>query len=63
MKLKNYTLLIGIGMTGNSNHIGTILSGLIQELNSEENNPIQFFQRYYILIKILKRIIGLVINY
>ena len=31
MKLKrNYTLLTGIGIIGNSNYIGTILSGLIQ---------------------------------
>ena len=27
---KNYTLLIGIGIIGNYNYIGTILSGLIQ---------------------------------
>ena len=27
----NYTILIGIGMIGNSNYIGTSLSGLIQE--------------------------------
>ena len=29
---KNYTLLIGIGIIGNSNYIRTSLSGLLQEV-------------------------------
>ena len=29
---RKYTLLLGIGMIVNSNYIGTILSGLIQEV-------------------------------
>ena len=48
-KLKrNYTLLIGIGMVGNSNYIGTILSGLIQEVKSKEKPYSVYSKRYYI---------------
>ena len=53
MKLnRNYTLLIGIGIIGNSNYIGTSLSGLIQEVKPKKK-PIQFLQKNIILIQIL----------
>ena len=39
---KNYMKLIGIGMIRNSNYIVTSLSASIQEVNTKENNPIQF---------------------
>ena len=41
-----YTLLIVIGMVVDSNYIGTILSGLIQEVKSKEKNPIQLLQKH-----------------
>ena len=41
-----YTLLIVIGMVVDSNYIGTILSGLIQEVKSKEKNPIQILQKH-----------------
>ena len=41
IKLKiNYALLTGIGMIGNSNYIGTNLSGLIQESKTKEKTTI-----------------------
>ena len=40
--------LIGIGMIGNSNYIGTILNGSIQEMKSKGKNPFQFLQFFYI---------------
>ena len=43
---KNYTLLIGIGMIGNSNYTETSLSGLIQEVKSKEKKPIQLLQKH-----------------
>ena len=43
--LKNYMKLIGIGIIGDFNYIGTSLSGLILEVKSKDNNPIQFLQR------------------
>ena len=55
--------LIGIGMIGDSNYIGTNLVGSIKEVESKENNPIQFLQRVFLLIKILERLIGLAIHY
>ena len=60
---RNYTKLIGIGMIVNSNYIVTILSELIKEVNSKENNPIQFIQMFFLLIEILERLIGLAIHY
>ena len=54
MKLKRKcTLIIVIGMIGDSNYIGAILSELIQEVKSKGKNPVQFIQRSIILIKIL----------
>ena len=41
----NYTLLIGIGMIGNSNYIGTSLSELIQEVQSKEKHLLSFFKK------------------
>ena len=38
--IKNYMKLIGIIMIGNSNYIGTILNGFLQEVKSKGNNPI-----------------------
>ena len=58
----NYTLLIGIVIIGDSNYIGTSLSGLIQEVKLKEKNPIQILQRNTILINILERLIGLAIQ-
>ena len=53
IKLKrNYTLLIGIGMIGDSNYIGIILSGLIQEVK-QKKKPIQFFQ-FFIINKYIR---------
>ena len=52
----NYPLLIGMGMIGYFNYIGTSLSGLIQKVN------IQLPQRNTILIKMIERFIGLAIN-
>ena len=34
----NFTLIIGVGMIGNSNYVGTSLSRLIQEVKSKEEN-------------------------
>ena len=39
---KNYMKLISGGMIGNSNYIGRILSGSIQEVKSKGINPFQF---------------------
>ena len=64
IKLKrNYTLLIGIRMIGNSNYIVTSLSGLIQEVKSKEKYLIHFLQGDFILMKILERLIGSTIHY
>ena len=40
--------LIGGGMIGDSNSIGTRLNGLIQELKPEGKRPFQFLQIFYI---------------
>ena len=40
-----YTLLIVIGMVVDSNYIGTILSGLIQEVKSKEKTLFNFFKK------------------
>ena len=53
--------LIGIGMIGNPNCIGTGLCGSIQEIKTKENNSIQFLQEK--LIDILERLIGLTVNF
>ena len=37
--------LIGIGMIGDSNYIGTSLNGSIQEVKSKEKKSIQFLQK------------------
>ena len=37
--------LISGGIIVNSNNIGTILNGLIQEVKSKGKNPIQFLQK------------------
>ena len=44
----NYTLLIAIVMIGNSNYIGTSLSGLIQEVKSNEKLYSTSSKIYYI---------------
>ena len=44
MKFKNYMKLIGIGIIGDSNYIGTSLNGSIQEVESKGKKPIQFLQ-------------------
>ena len=54
--------LIGIGMIGNSNYIGTSLNESIQEVKSKGKNLIQFLQFIYIYIKVIKRLIGLAIQ-
>ena len=41
-EIKNYMNLIGIGMIGNFNYIGTSLNGSIQEVKSKGKNPIKF---------------------
>ena len=46
-KFKNSIKLISGGMIGNSNYIGTSLSGSIQEFKSKGNNHIQFLQRIF----------------
>ena len=40
---KNYMKLRSGGMTGNSNYIGTILNGLIQEVKSKGKTLFSFF--------------------
>ena len=40
--------LIGIGMIGNFNYIGTSLSGSTQEVKSKEKYTIQFLQFIFI---------------
>ena len=42
----NYALLILIVMIGDSNYIGTSLSGLIQEVKIKRKKPIQIIQKY-----------------
>ena len=45
-EIKNiYMKLISGGMIGNSNCIGTILNGLIQEVKSKGKNPNQYLQK------------------
>ena len=41
--IKKYMKLIGMGIIGNSNYIGTSLSGSIQEVKSKGKNPFSFF--------------------
>ena len=40
--------LIGGGMIGDPNYIGTSLNGLIQEVKSREINPYHFLQFFYL---------------
>ena len=40
--------IIGGGMIGNSNCIGTNLNGLIPNQTPKELNPFQFLQKFYI---------------
>ena len=61
-KFKNSIKLISGGMIGNSNYIGTSLSGSIQEVKSKEKNPTKFLQRKFLLINILEPLIGLAIQ-
>ena len=41
----NFLNLIGGGMIGNSNYIGTCLNGLIQNQPPKQLNPFQFLQK------------------
>ena len=47
VNFKNYMRLISGGMIGNSNCIGTSSNGLIQEVKSKGNNPVQFLQKSF----------------
>ena len=42
---KNFMYIIGGGMIGNSNYIGTCLNGLIQNQPPKELNQFQFLQK------------------
>ena len=58
MKFKiNYMKLIGDGMVGNSNYIGTSLNGLILNIPPKELNPFLFFQKGFTLIKVIEQLI------
>ena len=57
----NFMNLIGGGMIGDSNYIGTCLNGLIQNQPSKELNPFKFLQKSSILIIMLEQLILLVI--
>ena len=58
---KNCMNLIGGGMIGNSNCIGTCLNGLILNQPPKELNPFQFLQKNSILVKMIEQLILLVI--
>ena len=57
---KNFMNLIGGGMIGNSNYIGTCLNGLILNQPPKELNPFQFLQKSSILIIMIEQLILLV---
>ena len=57
--LKNFMNLIGGGMIGNSNYIGTCLSGLILNQSPKWLNPFQFLQKSSILIIMIEQLIFL----
>ena len=59
--LKKIMNIIGDGMIGNSNCIGTSLNGLILNQPPKELNPIQFLQKSSILIIMIEQLILLVI--
>ena len=40
-----YMKLIGIGMIGNSNYVGTSMNGSIQEVKSKGKNLFSFFKK------------------
>ena len=48
--LKTFMNIIGGGIIGNSNCIGTSLNGFILNQPPKELNPIQFLQKYSILV-------------
>ena len=58
---KNFLNIIGGGIIGNSNCIGTSLNRLILNQTPKELNPIQFLQKSYILVIIIGQLIFLVI--
>ena len=58
---RNYMNLIGDGMIGNSNCIGTILNGFILNQPSKELNPFQFLPKSSILVKMIEQLILLVV--
>ena len=63
MKLKkHYMRLISGGMIGNSNYIGTVLGGSIQEVEPKVINPFQFLQETFTWINLIERLIGLAIQ-
>ena len=53
--------LIGIGMIGNFNYIGTSLNGSILEVKSKIKIPIQFLQKYQ-KQKMIEILVGLAIK-
>ena len=53
--------LIGGGMIGYSNYIGTSMNGLIQNQPPKELNPFQFLQKSSILIIMIEQLIVFVI--
>ena len=58
---KNVMNLIGGGMIGNSNYIGTCLNGLIRNQLPKELNPFQFLQKSSVLIILIEQLMLLVI--
>ena len=52
---RNYMKLIGGGIIGNSNYIGTILNGLILNLTPKQLNPFVSPQKKYILVKVIEQ--------
>ena len=59
--LKNFMNLIGGGMIGKSNCIGTSLNGLILNQPPEELKSIQFLQKRSMLVIMIEQLILLVI--
>ena len=58
---KNCINIMGGGMIGYSNCIGTSLNGLILNQSQKELNPFQFLQKSYISVKMIEQLILLVI--
>ena len=58
---KNFMNIIGGGIIGYSNYIGTFLNGLILDITPKELKPFQFLQIFSILIIMIEQLILLVI--